>query len=75
MKSKPKDASIDYKEVFDNFFNNSMSKQQTLSFVSFVMEPSKKNQKSMKIRDKNKPLVDVNVLNRQIRFMAKLQEI
>lgn len=38
------------------------------------MEPNKKNKKSMKLRDKTKPLIDQNVLNRQIRFMKKLLE-
>lgn len=39
------------------------------------MEPSKKNQKSMKIKDKTKPLVDIYIINKQIRFMNKLVEI
>lgn len=65
MTNASKDASIDYKE---------QSNQKQYSFVSFVMEPSKKNKKSMRLRDKSKPLIDQNVLNKQIRFMKKLLE-
>ena len=56
-----KDISIDYKEQQNQ-------KQNQYSFVSFVMEPSKKNTKSMKQRDKNKPLIDANIITKQIRF-------
>jgi len=49
MTNASKEVSIDYKE---------QSNQKQYSFVSFVMEPSKKNKKSMKLRDKTKPLID-----------------
>ena len=38
------------------------------------MEPSKKTNASMKGRDKTKPLVDQEIIDRQIRFQNKLIE-
>lgn len=38
------------------------------SFVSVVMEPNKNNGKSMKTRDKHKPLVDAEIIDKQISF-------
>jgi hypothetical protein len=41
---------------------------KSFSFVSVVLEPSKKNAKSMKQRDKSKPLIQELILNKQIKF-------
>ena len=67
-----KDQSIDYKETNDN--NNSGTAFKTFSFVSVVMEPCKKNTRSMKARDKNKPIIDEKIISKQINYMAKLLE-
>jgi len=37
---------------------------KSFSFVSVVLEPSKKNSKSMKQRDRTKPLIDETVLSK-----------
>ena len=37
-------------------------------FVSFKIEPSKNMQKTMKKRDKNKPLIDEAIIKRQVNF-------
>ena len=37
---------------------------KSFSFVSVVLEPSKKNVKSMKARDRNKPLIDESVIRK-----------
>ena len=37
-------------------------------FVSFKIEPSKNMQKTMKKRDKNKPLIDEAIIKRQVTF-------
>jgi len=41
---------------------------KSFSFVSVVMEPSKSTHKTMRLRDKNKPLVDQAIVDKQIRF-------
>ena len=35
------------------------------------MEPSKKNTRSMKARDRNKPIIEQSIINKQIKFMEK----
>ena len=37
---------------------------KSFSFVSVVMEPSWKNVKSMKQRDRNKPLIDESIIRK-----------
>ena len=46
--------------------------QNTFQFVSFKIEPSKNSQKTMKKRDRNKPLIEEGVVRRQINFQNKL---
>ena len=48
--------------------DTSAAQQNTFQFVSFKIEPSKNSHKTMKKRDKNKPLIDENVVKRQINF-------
>jgi len=47
---------------------------KSFSFVSVVLEPSKKNVKSMKQRDRNKPLIDESVIRKQLEFQNRLLE-
>lgn len=48
--------------------DTSAAQQNTFQFVSFKIEPSKNSHKTMKKRDKNKPLIDDNVVDKQIIF-------
>jgi len=52
-----KEQSLDYKEQPDQGPSTNTA-FKTFSFVSVVMEPSKKNTRSMKARDRNKPIIE-----------------
>jgi len=51
---------------------NTQQKSSGFQFVSVVMEPNKKMAKSMKSRDKTKPLIDIDIIEKQIQFQSKL---
>lgn len=58
----------------NNFTIGGNSASKGFSFVSVAIEPNKKGKTSMKKRDKNKPLIDAAVIQKQILFQNRLIE-